>query len=503
MSTGVIDYGSWHAQFWQLNAVTRDEPTADAYYLDLNTRVKSVLEAINGGNDWEVSDCARWTGGGSNTGYAWRIRRLIGGVATGEEWLDFFSGLDPSIDVLPLGADIFQSAAKCSQYFTSLQFDGNWSGMRALHYHTQGAGDAATESLPLTGQPLNTETVTIDGKVYTFQTSLTDVDGNVLIGSTTENSLENLRAAINLGRGENNEGKGTTYALAMTLHPTVQATNTATTLDIEAKLKGTGANSIVLAEALTNSVGWGAGVMSGGGANVDTYDLGNFGTPEVSGVYDIPTNGGTNPDTSPDAFMPTFATNAYPKGASVHNVGGVSENLSYLVYNHDIPAIGIYMGTGFEDTPSFYMIGGEILEPRVEGDFRREGMFHALAPSTGTNFGWTIRNVEGLDTLAAQHLFNNTQIHAAFTWQNQPRASDGDYDLDPMKVMSSTKDKGFMDKRVLGIQGRAGEQATGIFDSAGGRLIKMDTYTAIMWSTTDPPPFRGWPLNLQKSHLVP
>ena len=39
----------------------------------------------------------------------------------------------------------------------------------------------ATGTLTLTANPLNTETVTIDGKVYTFQTSMTDVDGNQII----------------------------------------------------------------------------------------------------------------------------------------------------------------------------------------------------------------------------------------------------------------------------------------------------------------------------------
>src|SRR5258707_15434138 len=35
--------------------------------------------------------------------------------------------------------------------------------------------------LTFIGQPADTQTVTIDGKVYTFQTVLTNVNGNVLI----------------------------------------------------------------------------------------------------------------------------------------------------------------------------------------------------------------------------------------------------------------------------------------------------------------------------------
>lgn len=47
----------------------------------------------------------------------------------------------------------------------------------------------------------DTETVTIGGKVYTFQATLTNVDGNVKVGADAATSLANLHAAINLGSG--------------------------------------------------------------------------------------------------------------------------------------------------------------------------------------------------------------------------------------------------------------------------------------------------------------
>jgi hypothetical protein len=68
--------------------------------------------------------------------------------------------------------------------------------------------------LTLGANPSNTNTVTIGSKVYTFQTTLTNVDGNVLIGATDIESVENLTNAINLG-----SGAGTTYAAATTAHP--------------------------------------------------------------------------------------------------------------------------------------------------------------------------------------------------------------------------------------------------------------------------------------------
>ena len=66
-------------------------------------------------------------------------------------------------------------------------------------------------TLTLTGQPADTQTVTIGAKVYTFQTTLTDADGNVKIGANASGTIDNLIAAINLAAGA-----GTTYAASMT-----------------------------------------------------------------------------------------------------------------------------------------------------------------------------------------------------------------------------------------------------------------------------------------------
>lgn len=114
----------------------------------------------------------------------------------------------------------------------------------------------ATGTLTLTGNALDTHTVTIGSKVYTFQTVLTDVDGNVLIGATASDSLDNLIAAINL-----DAGAGSLYAASMTLHPTVLAVAGAgDTLVVTAK--GTGGNNIVTTETLSNG-SWGGGTLAG------------------------------------------------------------------------------------------------------------------------------------------------------------------------------------------------------------------------------------------------
>lgn len=120
-------------------------------------------------------------------------------------------------------------------------------------------GTKATGVLTLTGQPLDTETVVIEGKTYTFQTALTDSDGNVLIGATASDSLDNLIAAITLGAGA-----GTLYATSTTANTFVTAAAGAgDTMDVTALLGGTGGNAIDTTETLTNG-SWGAAVLENG-----------------------------------------------------------------------------------------------------------------------------------------------------------------------------------------------------------------------------------------------
>ena len=121
---------------------------------------------------------------------------------------------------------------------------------------------AAAQTLTLTNQPVHAETVAVGGKVYTFETVLTNVDGRVLIGATTEDSLDHLVAAVNLGAGA-----GTPYAALTTLHPTVSATDgTGLTVVFTAKTAGVAGNAITTTETLT--FGSFGGVTLAGGYTV-------------------------------------------------------------------------------------------------------------------------------------------------------------------------------------------------------------------------------------------
>jgi hypothetical protein len=121
----------------------------------------------------------------------------------------------------------------------------------------------ATGTLTITATTsADTQTAVIGGKTYTFQTTLTNVDGNVLIGASITTMAANLAAAINLGTGA-----GTTYATAMTKSPHVSATSAAGVVTVTARVPGLIGNFIATTETLTNA-SWGAATLASGAGNI-------------------------------------------------------------------------------------------------------------------------------------------------------------------------------------------------------------------------------------------
>lgn len=106
----------------------------------------------------------------------------------------------------------------------------------------------------------NADTVTIGSRTYTFQDTLTNVDGNVKRTGTLAADLINLRNAINL----NSVGVvGVDFAAATTRNVQVTATATGTTLVATAIVAGTPGNSIATTEVGANTA-WGAATLAGG-----------------------------------------------------------------------------------------------------------------------------------------------------------------------------------------------------------------------------------------------
>lgn len=126
------------------------------------------------------------------------------------------------------------------------------------------SGVRASGVFILTGQPANAETVTIDGKVYTYKTVLTAANGDVFIGATLQASALNLIAAITLAAG----GSGVQYGSGTTLHPTVTAvTGGSGQVNVTAKANGTGGNAIATIKTLANGSWTSGATLSGGTAN--------------------------------------------------------------------------------------------------------------------------------------------------------------------------------------------------------------------------------------------
>ena len=143
----------------------------------------------------------------------------------------------------------------------------------------------ATGTLTGTVNFANTETVTTGTKTYTFQTVLTNVDGNVLIGIDLATSLANLSAAINLGAGS-----GTVYAAATTANGFVSSTSGATTLVATALLGGTVGNVIATTEGAANA-SWGAATLLGGTGDVSVLTLGQLPSNTTAAIGVVTTLG--------------------------------------------------------------------------------------------------------------------------------------------------------------------------------------------------------------------
>jgi hypothetical protein len=153
-------------------------------------------------------------------------------------------------------------------------FNGQDYGVGQVVAYT---GTAGTTTNPITGTlasatittsgvaPTDTDTVTINGKVYTFKTALTPAGGEVLINVTAAAALTNLIRAVN-----HTGTPGTDYAnlgIGLVQHPDVLAdaalTGGNTILTLRSFRSETGANITLAKSAVTLTL---SGAVFSGGA---------------------------------------------------------------------------------------------------------------------------------------------------------------------------------------------------------------------------------------------
>jgi hypothetical protein len=103
------------------------------------------------------------------------------------------------------------------------------------------------------------DTVTVGGKVYTFKTSLTPTEGQVLIGADADGSLLNLIRAIN-----HSGTAGTDYSAAAANANVSAATSvTSHAFAVTARIPGAGGNAITSTETSAH-LSWGGGTLASG-----------------------------------------------------------------------------------------------------------------------------------------------------------------------------------------------------------------------------------------------
>lgn len=115
----------------------------------------------------------------------------------------------------------------------------------------------------------DTNTVTIGSQVYTFQTVLTDSADNVLIGASASDSADNLIAAIMGGAGV-----GTLYGTGTSINTDVTAVaGSGDTIDVIAIIAGTVSNVIATTDTITGTSAWDNVTLTGGTDDDDTSIL--------------------------------------------------------------------------------------------------------------------------------------------------------------------------------------------------------------------------------------
>lgn len=126
---------------------------------------------------------------------------------------------------------------------------------------------AVKASLAFTASTIaNAETITVGGKQYTFLATVGTTDGNVHIGASDDETINNLVAAImnDITLGETGVA-GTDYAVATVINPECTAARTAEdVMTVTAKNGGTVGNFISVAESAGGAWAGAATVLAGG-----------------------------------------------------------------------------------------------------------------------------------------------------------------------------------------------------------------------------------------------
>lgn len=102
--------------------------------------------------------------------------------------------------------------------------------------------------MTFSGQPVNTQTVTIDGKTYTWKTVLSGAADEIFIGVDAAACASNLRDAIN----DVSANEGTTYGTGTVAHTTVTASLSGSQVTVTSLTAGVAGNGFTITNSLSN-----------------------------------------------------------------------------------------------------------------------------------------------------------------------------------------------------------------------------------------------------------
>lgn len=268
---------------------------------------------------------------------------------------DKLQRLDRDMTVTPIAGTIGGSGVVSMAATEFTLFVANGQGLQFY----QDAGSRATGVLTVTAaaQPADTNTVTINGQVYTFNTVLGGAN-SVLIGTNAADSLLNLYYAINATP----EFEGNKYGAATPENPYVYANlPTATALTVLAKVGGTVGNAYTTTETIANWAWTNGATLTGGAADA----LSGIQTPDDVGIVSVCVLGGY-----------TFCAAAQSELIYWINPGEVTIDPINRIAAEDVPDQVISLMTvadrfaafGAESTQWFYLTGGEEVVAPIKGN---------------------------------------------------------------------------------------------------------------------------------------
>ena len=319
--------------------VSNSQRTAlDAEYQSIKAEIDSIGSTTNynGGQVFTASTLNVFLSDGSTSGSS-NI-----GVATGtlsSEGLNL-GGAVAATGTLAQTAPT--SAVAASDTLTGANFTEGAAATGALTYQTA-------------DNPVANDTATIGGTTYTFVTTLTGAANQVLIGSSTSQSVANLAAAVNATSG----GAGIAYSAGTTANTNVYASAAGNVLTVTANVNGTGGNALSVAASTTGVTG---GANLTGGTAGATVTVGGQTYTFVSAL--------SHTATANEVVASSEATGLANLAAAVNGAGGAGYSAN-TVANSQVTA-GASTGTTLQFTAD---------TPGTSGNFITTG---ASGAATGT-----------------------------------------------------------------------------------------------------------------------